>query len=161
MLALIAAANELDLIADALPPLLGTDQDPPLHERVLRLAEENAVLEQLRVRVEALTGADGYRDMTLAQIHGLVASLAAEQVRPLEAERARLAAEVERLKGRALALGERKERIEADERARIRRELKEALDEIRQEPAATDTCIFWVKPSDLLDALDRIVPGED
>lgn len=47
------------------------------------------------------------------------------------------------------------------ERARIRRELYEAIDDIRQEPAPDDTCIFWIKPSDLLDALDRICPEEE
>lgn len=48
----------------------------------------------------------------------------------------------------------------AAERARIRRELREWLEDNRldKQEVATSSCLMWVRPGDLLDILDRICP---
>jgi len=48
--------------------------------------------------------------------------------------------------------------VVAAERARIREKLLTAMDEIREEPEPTNTCIFWINPGKLLEALYRILP---
>lgn len=60
-----------------------------LAREVLRLAEENADLKAIRARIETVTSRDSYRDMTLAEMHGIVVGLAREN---FEARRAELVA---------------------------------------------------------------------
>jgi hypothetical protein len=117
--------------------------------------------ERLRVRRE-VPGAVNLRDIPAVNIVAAESRGAAAERERLSAEEREnvwYCAECDRWQDKRTGC---EADVRHDESERIRRELLEALDDIREERVVPgESCLFWVKPSRFLDAIDRACPGAE